>query len=353
MINIEEIKSHALKFLISAIIVLCISFLIVSCGRGPKRKAKDANKGPFAVDFSLAPDGERAVVFATSGPPEVSGKELTFEALVKNRTSDLDPDLADLNGGILGYFDITGAVLYVKGNMPKFAIRISATSTPALMPGNRLSDGSNAIPPLSTLSLNPLECVSISVSTTDCIVGAGDEYLLARNEWTHVAGVLVNKAHTHPVSETCTDVVMAQTPHLDFYVDGEFANCATTEEFFTTEPFSSTTSAGVVAEFLDDPIDDDITTDIRFDGVLDELRLWTVARTADQIRTCMDRELNFGDADCPLDWTILKTYWRFNEGQGHDVTDSSGNGNNGGIEIFPSGVKWNDGWVDGGQIIKK
>jgi hypothetical protein len=350
MLKIEGLKSSALKFLISGIIILCISFLILSCGRGPKRKAKNPDKGPFAIDFSLAPDGERAVVFATSGPPEVTGKELTFEALVKNRTSDMDPAL---NGGILGYFDIEGAVLYVKDNMPKFAIRISTSSTPALMPGNRLSDGSAAIPPPSTLSLNPLECVSISVSTTDCIVGSGEDFLLDRDKWTHVAGVLVNQDHTHPVSETCTGAVMAQTPHLDFYVNGGFANCATTEELFTTEPFSSTTSAGVVAEFLDDSLDDDITTETRFDGVLDELRLWTVARTQDQIQTCMDRELSFEDADCPIDWTILKTYWRFNEGQGHDVTDLSGNGNNGGIEIFPGAVIWNDGWVDGAPIIKK
>ncbi|MHA2218951.1 MAG: LamG-like jellyroll fold domain-containing protein [Candidatus Hodarchaeales archaeon] len=341
MLKVEGLKANALKFLISGIIILCISFLIISCGRGPKRKANNPDKGPFAIDFSLAPADEQGAIFADSGPPSIAGKELTFEGIVKRRTSVL-------NGGVFAHLDDNGAVLYVKNNEPKFAIRqfVGTTSTPTSTVS--MFPVSVAQAPTST----PLSCDSINPTTTECIVGSGSEFSLLSEIWTHIAGVLVNKEHTHPTSESCTKTIMAQTPHLDFYVNGEFANCATTEEKFASEPGNFTT-AGRIAETAP-PLDDgEITIDQRFDGAIDELRLWTVARTQNQIQACMDRELSFGDANCPLDWTILKTYWRFNEGAGHDIIDTSGNGNNGGIEIFPSVEKWDDGWVDGAPIIKK
>jgi hypothetical protein len=236
----------------------------------------------------------------------------------------------------------------VKNNEPKLAIRRSLpSSTPPEISQMRKAQAT---------ALNTLNCVSISPTTTECIVGSN--FSLITDVWTHIAGVLVDESHVHTMSEICTNVVMAQRPHLDIYVNGMFSNCATSEEDFSGEA-SIVTSAGVIGDgdivIDDDPNveDDEITTQTRFNGVVDDLRLWGVARTQDQIIECMDRELSFEGEECIIDHTILNTYWRLNEGNGHDVKDISGNGINGGIESGPPIQKFEDGWVDGAPIIKK
>jgi len=60
-----------------------------------------------------------------------------------------------------------------------------------------------------------------------------------------------------------------------------------------------------------------------FDGCVAEMRVWNVARTAEQIAACrylydVETEGNEG----------LLAYWKFNEGEGNVVTDYSGNGRN-------------------------
>ncbi len=57
-------------------------------------------------------------------------------------------------------------------------------------------------------------------------------------------------------------------------------------------------------------------------GYIDEVRVWSVARTQEQIQQSMGRSLA-GDE------TGLAGYWRFNEGSGLIARDSSGNGNDG------------------------
>ena len=107
-------------------------------------------------------------------------------------------------------------------------------------------------------------------------------------------------------------------------------------------------------------VDNQLQNDaIRFDGVIDEVRFWTVARTETQIQLCMGQELSFNEkGDCYMDDAILKGYWRFNEGEGSSVADISGGGSSGGMEKYkvPADPEhpteaWVGGWIPHGAPI--
>lgn len=65
-----------------------------------------------------------------------------------------------------------------------------------------------------------------------------------------------------------------------------------------------------------------------FDGVIDEVRIWTTARSEQQIREHMNQLV---DPDEPG----LAAYWRFDEGTGDTVYDLTGNGYQGQLGSFP------------------
>jgi len=67
-------------------------------------------------------------------------------------------------------------------------------------------------------------------------------------------------------------------------------------------------------------------------GVIDEVRIWNVARTQEEIQSSMYKEL-FGTEQG------LVGYWKFNEGIGDTAFDKSPYGNNG---ILQGGVSWSD-----------
>jgi len=60
--------------------------------------------------------------------------------------------------------------------------------------------------------------------------------------------------------------------------------------------------------------------DHEYIGLLDEVRMWNVARTAKQIRQNMNKTLNLRKA------SGLVAYWRMNEGSGQVAADGTGNG---------------------------
>jgi hypothetical protein len=59
-----------------------------------------------------------------------------------------------------------------------------------------------------------------------------------------------------------------------------------------------------------------------FDGLLDEVRIWTVARSAAQIAGAMNSRLQGNE-------TGLVAYWRFDEGSGDTAFDTTGRGHSG------------------------
>ncbi len=69
-----------------------------------------------------------------------------------------------------------------------------------------------------------------------------------------------------------------------------------------------------------------------FDGVIDEVRVWNLARSPDDLAASMGQPLE-GDEDG------LVGYWRMNEGNGSVLSDGSDNGNDG--EVYEAG------WVEG------
>ncbi|HDH06106.1 MAG TPA: hypothetical protein ENH01_10435 [Nitrospirae bacterium] len=316
----KQIKRKLSLLFITAILTLCAGFLLVGCGTDPVLKVKDVNKGAYAVDFNDCPDGVKCYASFESTADtiiDVSDKELTFEAMVKKNTA------ATVNGTIFSRLDTaTGAALYVKDNEPKFAMRVM----------------------FGTVGTLP-------TPTASYIVGAGSASNLVQNEWTHIAGVIANTAHTHTTGSTCSATIMAETPHLDIYVDGKFKDCN------TTWGASGDTATG--PQFADNPgsnkafigkIEDNSTSGTcigtlgedttcnyignttpyieqrtKLNAVIDELRLWTTARTASQILECYNRELGLGGT-CNRGDSNLAVYFRMNEGTGSLATDWSGNG---------------------------
>ncbi len=72
-------------------------------------------------------------------------------------------------------------------------------------------------------------------------------------------------------------------------------------------------------------------TDAHFDGVLDEVRIWNIARTADEIKNSMSVRLTGNEP-----WLVA--YWRFDEGAGTVAHDSSTRGNDATLELGPMWV---------------
>jgi hypothetical protein len=71
----------------------------------------------------------------------------------------------------------------------------------------------------------------------------------------------------------------------------------------------------------------------QYNGALDEIRLWNVARTQDNIQSSISQELTGAVPG-------LNGYWRMNEGAGVLVADDSQYGN---IATIRNGVTWNFG----------
>jgi len=77
-----------------------------------------------------------------------------------------------------------------------------------------------------------------------------------------------------------------------------------------------------------------------FNGQIDELRIWTVARTQAQIAASMNVSLSGPQAG-------LVGYWKMDGGAGQSVVDSSGRGNHGqrGNDTIPTGDAADPAWV--------
>jgi hypothetical protein len=156
----QRIKGKSPLFLISAILILCAGFIIISCG-DPELKTTDSKKGQCAIDFNSAPD--LVTIFAGNDSfPSIAGNELTVEAWIK--------PISETNtaGGVFGRYDAAGVIMWVKENEPKFAIR-TRPATP-------------------------------SGTSTDSMVRSNVS--MTSNMWYHIAGVLANTNHTdvHPSS---------------------------------------------------------------------------------------------------------------------------------------------------------
>lgn len=327
------IKGNLSLFLIGAILVLCAGFVIIGCGAGsssPQQKAADSDKGAYAVDFNACPNNfcYATLTGSTEYPiPTIENKEFSIEAWVKRRATTV-------TGGIFSRIDdASGTALYIKANEPKFAIRV-ATGASTTTPG--------------------------STGSVDYKVGSG--FTLVQDAWTHIIGIITNTAHSHPTSASCTTTVMAETPHLDIYVNGEFKNCATTwgnadnptatGPQFADNPSSDTASIANIGSVVNNPLDG-IGSTANLGAVIDELRVWLSARTTADISACINSELGLSGTCSRLD-SNLKAYFRFNEGQKEKITDFSGLGLSSGLVTRPGTAElpFTTGWVSGSPSLQ-
>ena len=77
-----------------------------------------------------------------------------------------------------------------------------------------------------------------------------------------------------------------------------------------------------------------------FDGRIDEVRIWNIAREQDNIISTMDSVLTGSE-------TGLVAYYSFNEGSGIILNDQTGNGNNG---TLVGGPQWSSGYTLSGLL---
>ncbi len=139
-------------------------------------------------------------------------------------------------------------------------------------------------------------CLAISVGNNGVSVYECSEYYLTAllvypisiKNWIHIAVVYTNK-----------------TPHL--FINGKFIKSGLTSR--KTRVYASGTFGGLYSSGF-------------FTGSLDDLRIWAHARTEEQIRTNMRRELD----GCEIG---LICYWNFNHSNQISVRDGSPNSNHG------------------------
>lgn len=316
MMNAERLKKGAPLCLITGILILCVGFLVVSCGTKPQKKVETITGGAYAVDFSTCPS--RAIgpcralvdsdVFKNDPSKSMAGKEITVEAWVKIHS-------ASASGAVFGRMDSAGIYLYVDSGIPMVVARRAPypTGTPIdfIVPA-----------PTSTPLTAPLTV----------------------NRWTHLAGVL--------------SFPSATTQSLNLYVDGQSvaSNSVAVDPTDGTDPGGNLMIAG---SFGDGDAVTGISKTAELDGAIDETRLWGVARTQSEIQKCMGEELGLDGSTCGRETKDLIGYFRFNEGNGHTVSEWAGLG--GGAKEFndpnsssvPPVSSWDTGWVEGAPISPK
>jgi hypothetical protein len=296
---LNHLRSKIFLIFSLGILVLVINFLLISCGTSPMLKVFDNMKGPYALDFSLAPGTDAGLVSASNDYfPSISGQPLKVESWVKRKT---DP----LRGIIFSHADTGGGIeLYVQNNIVKGkAIYSSAPSYAS-----------------STIS---------------------SEYTLPLDQWVHVSFVLNNSPNTNcPTNGN-------EIPHLEIYIDGELKNCATTK----VTDFNNNQE-----NYAADPVDTDNPHD-PCDS--DERHSAYIGYSADVGLGVATARLDAAVDDVKLivnNKTIL--HWPLNEGRDYSVFDISGSGINGEIYspappdsypacLNPEPYRWTGGWITG------
>lgn len=104
---------------------------------------------------------------------------------------------------------------------------------------------------------------------------------------------------------------------IRFYVNGELAETGAYAAI-NIRGSSYGQKCRIGASYLDGSVNNRF-----FDGAVSEMRVWNVARTAEQINEYM-----YEYDVATLGNTGLVAYWKFNEGEGNTITDHSGNNRN-------------------------
>ncbi len=322
-------KNKATWLLLTGILVLCAGFIIIGCGAGtdPQLKVQDPDARQTALDYSVCPVSGCISAFSTSATlaseDQLTNKPLTFEAWVKPQAA-------------------SGTLLF-RGSSARGA-KMELTFTPATNVG-ATSTPSSLIPSFKILR-SVVSSSPAGTSTASYVVNGID---LTVNSWQHLAGILTNQVHTHAV---CTNTAPDGDPrddnwHIDIYQAGTYIDCAGTYGGLTAFGDAQPTSAA--AAYADEPAALDAGPG-PITGIIDEARIWTVERSINEMNTCRGRELEqSGICGYNEDSDNMILYVKFNEGEGHSITDFTGTFA-GGLEYPDPDVdghflEWNTGWT--------
>jgi Concanavalin A-like lectin/glucanases superfamily/Peptide-N-glycosidase F, C terminal/Secretion system C-terminal sorting domain len=137
--------------------------------------------------------------------------------------------------------------------------------------------------------------------------GCASAPVMKTNKWYHVAGVYNGET-------------------IKVYINGSLQNTTSANSSLNTSAFPL--QIGECSGFPNRV----------FDGKIDEVRIWDVARTASEIQANMKDELN-GDEEG------LVAYYKMNDGLGNTtVDDNSGNDNGGTLENIDISIAWGSGF---------
>ncbi len=120
-------------------------------------------------------------------------------------------------------------------------------------------------------------------------------------------------------------LILDDCRHVALTYDGYYSEVKLYIDGLDQEPLDY--YGGQPAGFIDDNsiidlfIGNSVNLNWPFQGIIDEVRVWDVVRSAEEIMTNMDTSLN-GDEPG------LVAYWQMNEGNGSLIFDGSSNGNN-------------------------
>jgi hypothetical protein len=142
------------------------------------------------------------------------------------------------------------------------------------------------------------------------------------------------------------------------YLEGDWHHLAMTystvtnllDLFIDGDPISQVTGPGGITHSADLGIGNTPTTEFMdiaaFDGLIDEVRIWSTARGEDQIRADMHRALTGSELG-------LVGYWNFDEGSGQIAHDLTANQNHGtlGLDAGAGGDSHDPNWVASGAPI--
>jgi len=130
-------------------------------------------------------------------------------------------------------------------------------------------------------------------------------------------------------SLTTTSIIpLHQYTHIAATYDGTTAKLYVNGVLDTSKPVSSgvgNSSGNLYIGFNPDRFD----AVLPFKGIIDECRIWNIARTESEIQATMNQSLNGNEPG-------LIGYWKFDEGTGSTTSDETSNGNDGTI----SGAIW-------------
>ncbi|MES2388976.1 MAG: LamG-like jellyroll fold domain-containing protein, partial [Bacteroidota bacterium] len=146
---------------------------------------------------------------------------------------------------------------------------------------------------------------NLALPTTPQVTGLGANNLFPTGTWVHVA-------------------ITLDGTNTKLYINGNLAYTQANTKFPGNIGILTTNAR--LGEYSYN------TAQSSFNGAMDEIRLWTVARSASEIASTINYSL-------PASTTGLLAYYKCNDGTGTTLTDASGNGINGTMVNF-TGTVW-------------